>query len=94
MKPPVSPHTGRLIQITNKTKIQTQSSVDRITTSLRLAHQRKSKKKKKNLKLNINLILYKADTNHYTNLGGVGRVKPKGRKNSTLEPGKRRPQTQ
>ena len=51
-------------------------------------------------KLSINLTLYKAYTNHWTNLRGQ---KPKGRKNSTffkeriqlsLKPGKRRPQTQ
>ena len=41
-------------------------------------------------KLSTHFTLYKAYTNHWT-LGGQ---KPKGRKNSTLKPGKRRPQTQ
>jgi len=44
---PVAPCAGCLIQTTNKTKIQTQSSVDNITTSLSPAHQREKKKKKK-----------------------------------------------
>jgi len=44
-QPPVA---GRLIQTTNKQKIQTQSSADRITTSLGLAHQRKNKQMNKN----------------------------------------------
>ena len=48
-----------------------QSSADRITTSLSLAHQRKKKqtsKKQTNKKLSTNLTLYKAYTNHWTNL--------------------------
>ena len=44
-------------------KTQTQSSPDRITTSLSLAHQRKNKQK-----LSTNLTLYKAYTNHWTKL--------------------------
>jgi len=43
---PVAPCTGCLIQTTNKTKIQTQPSTDRITTSLSLAHQRKNNNQK------------------------------------------------
>jgi len=72
-----------------QTKIQTQSSADRITTSLSLAHQRKNKQIKKNL----------AQISPYTKLTQttaptiVGQ-KPKGRKNSTLKPGERRHQTQ
>ena len=50
--------------MTNKTKIQTQSSADRITTSLSLAHQRKNKTNK----LSTSLTLYKVYTNHWTNL--------------------------
>jgi len=42
-QPPVATCAGCLIQTTNKAKIQTQSSTDRITTSLSLAHQRKNK---------------------------------------------------
>ena len=44
-QPPVVPCVGHLIQ-TNETKIQIQSSADRITTSLSLAHQRKNKQTK------------------------------------------------
>jgi len=73
---------------TNKIKIQTKSSEDRITTSLSLAHQRKKQRNK--TKLSTNLTLYEAYTNHWTNFG---RTETKGRKNSTLKPGKRRPQT-
>jgi len=43
---PVAPCAGHLNQTTNKTKIQTLSSADRITTSLSLAHQRKNKQTK------------------------------------------------
>ena len=64
-QPPVAPYAGRLIQITNKTKLQTQSSADRITISLSLAHQRKNKTKQKT---QHNLTLYEAYTNHHTNL--------------------------
>ena len=49
--------------MTNKTKTETQSSADRITTSLSLAHQRKNKQK-----LSTNLTLYRAYTNHWINL--------------------------
>ena len=52
--------------MTNKTKIQTKSSADRITTSLSLAHQRRHKETNK--KLSTNLTLYEAYTNHWTNL--------------------------
>ena len=50
-----------------------------------------SPEEKQKKKLSINLTLYEAYTNRCTNLRGQ---KPKGRKNSTLKPGKRRPQTQ
>ena len=50
--------------MTNKTKIQTQSSADRITTSLSFA----IKEKQTNKKLSTNLTLYKAYTNYWTNL--------------------------
>ena len=45
----------------------------------------------KQTKIQQNLTLFKTYTNHWTNSRGQ---KPKGRKNSTLKPGKRRPQTQ
>ena len=48
-----------------KTKIQTQSSADRITTSFSLAHQRKNKQTNKN---STNLTLQEAYTNHWTKL--------------------------
>ena len=51
----------------NKTKIQTQSSADRITTTLSLAHQRKNKQTNKQ-KLSTNPTLYKDYTNHWANL--------------------------
>ena len=44
----VAPCIGSLIYTTNKTKIQTQSSVDRSTTSFSLAHQRQNKQTNKN----------------------------------------------
>ena len=64
--------------------MQTQSPTGRITTSLSLVHQRKNKQK-----LSTNLTLYKLTQTTGPTLGGQ---KPKGRKNSTLQPGKRRPQ--
>jgi len=42
----VAPCAGRLFQTTNKTKIQTQSSADRINTSLSHAHWRKKQTNK------------------------------------------------
>ena len=85
---PVAPCVGCLIQTTNKTKIQTQSSADRITTSLSLAHQRKNKQTK-NLE-QISPYMKFTQTTAPT----LGEQKPKGRKNSALKPGKRRPQAQ
>ena len=49
------------------------------------------KKQANKQKLSTSLTLYKAYPNHWTNLRGQ---KPKGRKSSTLKPGKRRPQKQ
>ena len=63
---------------TNKTKIQTQSSADRITTSLSLAQQRKMNKQK----LSTNRTLYKVYTNHWTNLR---RAETKRKKEFNLE---------
>ena len=63
-QPPVAPYAGHLIKTTNKTKKQTQSSADRITTSLGLAHQRKNKQKI----LSTNLTPYEAYTNYWTSL--------------------------
>ena len=45
--------------------MQTQSSADRSTTSLKLAHQRKNKLTNKQ-KLSTNFTLYEAYTNHWT----------------------------
>ena len=64
-QPPVAPCAGLLFYTTNKTKIQTQSSADRITTSLSHAHQKKNKQMNKQ-KLSRNLA-QKACTNHWTN---------------------------
>ena len=77
-QPLVAPCAGCLNQTTNKTKIQTQSLVYRITTSLNLAHQRKQTNKK----LSTNLILYKAYTNHWINLK---RAETKRKKEYNLE---------
>ena len=51
--------------MTNKTKIQTRSSADRIATSPSLANQRK---KQTQTKVSTNLTLYEAYRNHWTNL--------------------------
>jgi len=50
----------------------------------------KTNKQTNKQRLSTSLTLYTAYTNHWTK----GEKKPKGRKNSTLKPGKRRPQTQ
>ena len=64
----------------NKTKIQTQLLADRIATSLSLVHQRKNKQTNKIL--STNLTLYKAYTNHWTNLR---RAKTKRKREFNLE---------
>ena len=64
-QPPVTSCAEHFIYTTDKTKAQTKSPADRITTSLSLTHQRKNKTNKQ--KFNINLTLYKAYTNHRTN---------------------------
>ena len=73
----------------NNNKIQTQSSADRITTSLSLAYQRKNKQTNKS---SAQISPYRKLTQ--TTGQTLGGQKPKGRKSSTLRPGKRRPQTQ
>ena len=65
------------------------SSADRITTSVSLDHQRKNKQTNKN---SAQISPYRKLTQ--TTGPTLGGQKPKGRKNSTLKPGKRRPQTQ
>jgi len=90
-QPPVAPCAVHLISTTNETKIQTQSSAGRIPTSLSLAHQRKNKQEKKK-KTSAQILPFTKRT-QTTGPVLVGE-KPKGRKNSTLKPGKRRPQTQ
>ena len=74
-QPPVVPSARCLIQ-TTKTKIQTQSSADRIRAALSPANQRGEKK------LSTNLTLYKAYTNHWTNLR---RAETKRKKEFNLE---------
>ena len=86
-QPPVTPSVGHLIQTANRTKIEIQSSADRITPSNSPAHEREKKKKKvaqisPNAKLTQTLGL------------NLGVQKLKGRKNTNLKAGKRRPQTQ
>ena len=61
-------------------QIQTKSPADRITTSLNVAYQRKSKQINK--KLSTNLTLYETYTNHRTNLG---RAETKRKKEFKLE---------
>ena len=69
--------------LNNKTKIQTYSSADRITTSLNLAHQRKNEQTNKTTKkLSINLILQEAYTNYWTKLR---RTETKRKKEFNLE---------
>jgi len=70
--------------------MQTQSSADKITTSLRLAHQRKNKQANKQ-KPSTNLTLYEAYTNHWTQLR---RAETKRKKEFNLEAWERRSQTQ
>ena len=72
----------------NNNKIQTQSSADRITTSLSLSYQRKNKQRKEN-SAQISPYMKLAQTTE-SSLGGQ---KLKGRKNSNLNPGKWTPQT-
>jgi len=67
--------------MTNKTKLQTQSSADRIPTSLSLACKRK------NNSAQISPHTKLTETTE-TTLGGQ---KPRERKNSTLKAGKRKP---
>ena len=74
-QPPVAPCAGASSE--QQTKVQTQSSADRITNSLSLAHQRKNKHK-----LGTNLTLYKAYTNQWTNLR---RAETKRKKEFNLE---------
>ena len=95
--PAVSSTAGRLIQTTSKTKIQTQVSADRITTSLSPVHKRKAKRKTKNNSSPPTIVWaqitpYKkfTQTTRPTSWG----QKPKGEKNSTLKPGIRRHKTQ
>ena len=76
-----------LIQTTNKIKMQTQLLADSITTSHSPAYQRK----KNSPPLIRRYTLQEVYIAHWTNLT---RAEPKGRQNSTLKPGKRRPQTQ
>jgi len=66
-----------------------QSSAGRITTSLSLAHQRKNKQTSKQNSAQISPYTNLTQTTGQT----LGEQKPKGRKNSTLKPGKRRHQT-
>ena len=62
-QPPVTPSVGHLIQTANRTKIEIQSSADRITPSISPAHERGKKKKS-----STNLTQCKAYTNPWTKL--------------------------
>ena len=85
-QPPVAPCAGSLIQTKNKTKIQTQSSADRITTSLNPALLRGGKKEKPSAQ-----ILPYMKFTQTTGLTAGGQT-PKERKTPTLKPRKRIPQ--
>ena len=74
----------------NKAKIQTQSSEENITTLLSFAHQRKNKQTNKQIESAQISPYMKLTQATGPTLGGH---KPKGRKNSTFQPEKRRPQT-
>ena len=66
-QPPVTPSVGHLIQRANRTKIETQSSADRITSSISPAHQKEKKKQtNKQKKLSTNLTQCKAYINPWT----------------------------
>ena len=75
-------------QTTNKKQIHTQSSADRITTSLSLSPERKNKQAKNSAQISAYMKLTQITG---PNLGGQ---KPKGRKNSTLKLREKRPQIQ
>ena len=68
--------------------MQTRSSAEGFTTSLSLAHQRKNKQTKTQHKS------HPIQSLQQTTGPTLEGQKPKGRKNSTLKPEKRRPQTQ
>ena len=48
-QPPFTPSVGHLIQRANRTKIETQSSADRITSSISPAHQKEKKRREREL---------------------------------------------
>ena len=79
-----------------KQNLQTKSSADRITTSSSFHHQRKNKqakkKKRKRKKSSAQISPYMKLIQ--ATVPTLGRQNPKGRKNSTLNPGKRISQTQ
>ena len=75
-----------------QTRQKYQSSVDRITTSLSPAHQRGEKNSPPPTRMQAQVTLYTKLT-QTTGLTLRGQ-KSKERRNSTLKPGKRRPQTQ
>ena len=85
-QPPVTPSEGHLIQTANRTKKVTQSSTDRITTSLSPAHEKGKKKSSAQISPNSKLT--------QTTGPNLGMQKLKERKNLNLKGGKRRPQTQ
>ena len=77
---PVAPCSGCLIQTTNKTKIEAQSSTDKSTTSFSLTNQKEKQTNKQ--KNSTNLTLYKAYTNQWIN---IRRAETKRRKEFNLE---------
>ena len=97
--PAASSTLCRMPHLNNKQKKNTNpSSADRIITSLSSAHQRKNKTKLKKKLAQISPY-FEAYTNPFVKLAQttgptLGGQTPKGKKNSTLRSGKRRPQIQ
>ena len=93
--PPVrttQPSVGHLIQIANRTKIETQSSADRITPLNQPCTSEGKNKKTKNKKTSAQIS---PNAKLTQTIGPTLCVqKLKGRKNAHLKAGKRRPQTQ
>lgn len=90
-QPPIrttQPSVGHLIQTANRTKIETQSSADRITLLNQPCTSEGKERKKNSAPISPNAKLTQT-------IGpNLGVQKLKGRKNANLKAGKRRPQTQ
>ena len=94
-QPPIrttQPSVGHLIQTANRTKVETQSSADRI---ILLNQPCTSEGQEKKRKKNKNSAPISPNAKLTETIGpNLGVQKLKGRKNANLKAGKRRPQTQ